>query len=345
MMRLRRRIVTIAVSVACGLALAACGQQVVAHVTAGDSVRSALTSAFDGPTTQITVTAQGLPGQAAIADNSVSVVLTTSKESGSTSIEDQAVDISINYQSAYLVDLRSVNGSEYLRLNLKYIEGLAGPTAMASASKTLDELAQRPGFGFIHDAMLGNWVGVSTSTLAALGHQLAPQLPSAYSSISSISGLQNASGISSSVVDSWVQSVRTWLSVHQTKKGEYSLSLPVRSFAGSILKSLAKPLSTYSSEPFLSPSQLSKTLNEIPTDLSLHANLWVSGGSVSKLQILIPNSTGSIVIAISHPAASVQVPADATMLTEGDLTTIFGTVSGPLSKALGSKGGGLLSSL
>ena len=82
-MRLRRRIVTIAVSVVCGLALAACGQQVVAHVTAGDSVRSALTSALDSPTTQITVTAQGLPGQAAIADNSVSVVLTTSKESGS----------------------------------------------------------------------------------------------------------------------------------------------------------------------------------------------------------------------------------------------------------------------
>src|SRR5208283_4524677 len=139
----------------------------------------------------------------------------------------------------------------------------AGPTAMASASKTLDELAQRPGFGFIHDVLLGNWVGVSTSTLTALGHQLAPQLPSAYSSISSISGLQNASGISSSVVDSWVQSVRTLLSVHQVKTGEYSLSLPLRSFAKSILDSLAAPLAKYSSEPFLSPSQLSKTMGEI----------------------------------------------------------------------------------
>ena len=86
-------------------------------------------------------------------------------------------------------------------------------------------------------------------------------------------------------------------------------------------------------------------MGEIPADLSLHANVWVSSGSVSKLQILIPNSTGSIVIAISHPAGSVQVPTDATMLTAGDLTTIFGTVSGPLSKALGSKGGGLLSTL
>jgi len=33
------------------------------------------------------------------------------------------------------------------------------------------------------------------------------------------------------------------------------------------------------------------------------------------------------------------------MLSEGDLTTIFGTVSGPLSKALSSGGSGLLSTL
>ena len=225
-MRLRRKIMTIAVSITGGLALAACGQQVVVHLTAAQSVRAAFTSAFDSPTTQITVTAQGLPGQAAIADNSVSVVLTTSKESGSTSIDDHAVDLSINYQNTYLVDLRSVQGSEYVRVNLKYIEGLAGPSAMASASKTLDELAQRPGFAFLHEVLAGDWVGVSTSTLEALGHQLSPQLPSAYSSISSISGLQNASGISSSAVDSWLQSVRTLLSVHQVKAGEYSLSLP-----------------------------------------------------------------------------------------------------------------------
>ena len=109
-MRLRRKIVTIAVSVTCGLGLAACGQQAAVHLTAAQSVRSAFTSAFDSPTTQITVTAQGLSGQAALADNSVSVVLTTSQEAGSTSIDSQAVDLSINYQTAYLVDLRSVQG-------------------------------------------------------------------------------------------------------------------------------------------------------------------------------------------------------------------------------------------
>ena len=66
-MRLTRRIVTIAASVMCALALAACGKQVVAHVTASDSVHSALTSVFTSPTPQYVVTVQGLPGQAASA--------------------------------------------------------------------------------------------------------------------------------------------------------------------------------------------------------------------------------------------------------------------------------------
>lgn len=344
-MRLTRRIVTIVVSVTCGLALAACGQQVVAHVKASDSVHSALTSVFNSPTTQFVVTVQGLPGQASIADGNFSVVLTTSHDQGtgtSTSMADQSIDVSIDYQSADLVDLRAVDGSEYCRLDLKHIEGLAGPTAFAAESKTLNALAARPGFGFIHDILLGNWVGVSTSTLTAVARQLAPEVPGADSSIS---GLQKASGLGPQVASSWVQSVRTWLSIHQTTTDKYSLTLPVRSFAGSILQAVAKPLATYSKEPFLSQSQLLKTIDEIPASLSVHANLWVSKGSVTKLQILVPNSSGSLMIAVSHPAAPVQVPGDATLLTAANLTSIFGSLSGPLVKALGSSRASSLSAL
>ena len=344
-MRFRRKIATIAISVTCGLGLAACGQQVVAHVKAGDSVHAALTSVFNTPTTQFVVTGQDLPGQASIADDLFSVVITVSRQSGpgtSTAIADQSIDVSINHESTYLVDLRSVDGSEYWRLNLKYIEGLAGPTAFAAESKTLDGLAARPGLGFIHDILLGNWVGVSTSTLYSVGRQLAPQVPGADSSIA---GLQKASGLGLQIESSWAESVRTWLSIHQTTTHEYSLNLPVRSFAGSILQAAAKALAKYSNEPFLSPSQLSKMIAKIPADLSLHANLWVTQGSVSKLRLFIPDSSGSLLIAVSHPAASVRAPADATMLTAGNLTALFGTLSGPLAKALGSNGGGLTSTL
>jgi hypothetical protein len=340
-MRFRRKIVTVVVSLTCGLALAACGQQVVAHIEAGDSVHSALTSVFDSPTTQFVITGQDLPGQASIADHSLSVVLTISNESGpgaSTSTGDQSVDVSVNYETAYLVDLRSINGSEYCRLDLKYIEGLVGPATFAAESRALDELAARPGFGFIHDVLLGNWVGVSTSTLTAVARQLAPEVPGADSSIS---GLQRANGLGLQIANSLAQSVRTWLSIHETTTGEYSLSLPIRSLAGSVLQGMAKALATDSNEPFLSPSQLSKAIDEIPAKLSIHANLWIANGSVSKAQVFIPNSSGSLLIAVSHPAASVQVPANATMLTAANLTAVFGTLWGPLVKALGSNGGGL----
>ncbi|MGA2531322.1 MAG: hypothetical protein ABSG36_19475, partial [Acidimicrobiales bacterium] len=84
-MRLRRKIVTASVSVVCGLALAACGQQVVAHVSAADTVHSALSGVFNSPTTRFDVTAQNLPGTASLADGSFSVVITTSKGSSATS--------------------------------------------------------------------------------------------------------------------------------------------------------------------------------------------------------------------------------------------------------------------
>jgi len=87
------------------------------------------------------------------------------------------------------------------------------------------------------------------------------------------------------------------LSVHKTKSNEYSLTLPVRSFAGSLLQAVAKPLATYANEPILSHAQLLKAIDRIPASLSMHANLWVSNGSATKLQLLIPNSTGSILIA------------------------------------------------
>ena len=359
-MRLTRRIVTIAASVMCALALAACGKQVVAHVTASDSVHSALTSVFTSPTTQYVVTVQGLPGQAASAEGSFSVVITTSHDQGtstSSPMTNQSIDLSVDYRSNALVDLRAVDGSAYFRVDLKNIEGLAGgPAGFAAESKTLDQLAARPGFGFIHDALLGDWIGVSTSTLTSVIRQLEPQMAGGLSSISgiqssissiqsSISGIQKASGLGQQVTSSWLQSVRTWLSVHKTKSNEYSLTLPVRSFAGSLLQAVAKPLATYANEPILSHAQLLKAIDRIPASLSMHANLWVSNGSATKLQLLIPNSTGSILIAVSHPASPVQVPSNPTMLSTGDLTSIFGSVSGPVVKALGSSRASALSAL
>jgi len=99
-MRLRRKIVTVIVSVACGLALAACGQQVVAKVKAGDSVKTALTGVFNSSTTRLDITAQDLPGIASLADGSFSIVITTSRNPGtSASTQDESAELSIYHGS------------------------------------------------------------------------------------------------------------------------------------------------------------------------------------------------------------------------------------------------------
>ena len=346
-MRLRRRIVTAGVSVACGLALAACGQQLAAHVSAGDSVHAALTGVFKSPTTRLVITAQDLPGAAAMADGSFSVVITTSQAGGQASsvFVTQSLDVSILHESTNLIDLRSVGRSEYLRVDLKDIGDLVGQTSYSSAVKTLGALAARPGLGFLRDILAGKWVGVSSSTLKALSGQISRELPSSSSSISKLQKLgQNTKQmkqLSLTVSTSLADSIRTWLSIQQKSSNEYSLTLPVRSFASSILQKLVKPLTTYFKAMSVSQAQVLEATSKIPSGLRVHANLWISKGSVDKIQFMIPNSSASLLIGVSHPTSQVQAPADATMVTVSDLTTLFGMGMGAFprgSKQLSSTG-------
>ena len=346
-MRLRRKIVTAGLSVACGVALAACGQQVVTHVQAGDTVHSALTSVFKSPTTRFVITGQDLPGAASIADGSFSVVLTTSLASGASSSllrGDQSVDVSIFHASTDLVDIRVVGKSGgYFRVDLRGITdliGQGGQTTFASISSSINKLAGNKDLGYLHDILLGKWVGVSSSTLVAVARQLTGKMPSAASSIANLQklsqNLQKINQMKLTVSASFAQSLRTWLSIHKKTADEYSLSLPVRSFGASLVEKLAKPLAADFNEPSPSRAKLSKTIGEISAKLSLRANLWISKGAVSKLQVFVPNSSAYLLIGVSHPATPVEVPANATMLPASNLSVLFGTSSLGGLKDLGS---------
>ncbi|MGO9332667.1 MAG: hypothetical protein ACLQCU_01190 [Acidimicrobiales bacterium] len=345
-MRLRRKIVTAGLSVACGVALAACGQQVVTHVQAGDTVHSALTSVFKSPTTRFVITGQDLPGAASIADGSFSIVLTTSLASGASSSVlrgDQSVDVSILHESTDLVDLRLVGKSGYFRVDLRGIAdllGQGGQATFASTASSINKLAGHRGLGYLHQILLGKWVGVSSSTLIALARKLAGKMPSAASSISNLQklsqNLQKINQMKLTVSASFAQCLRTWLSIHKKTADEYSLSLPARSFGASLVEKLAKPLAADLNEPSPSRAELSKAIGEISAKLSLRANLWISKGSVSRLQVFVPNSSAYLLIGVSHPAVPVEVPANSTMLTVGNLSVLFG--ASPLGglKDLGS---------
>ena len=335
-MPLRRKIVTAGVSVVFGLALAACGQQVVSHVSAADTVHSALTGVFSSPTTRFDVTAQNLPGVASLADGSFSIVITTSTDGSGQSTGGRSLEISVYQQSNDLADVLSMAGSVYFRLDMKDILALAGPTASTTVSNELGTLAARPGLGFLSDLSLGKWVGVSAATYSSVSSQLLGKLPpsSAASSLSEQKirdEVKKAEQLSPTIESSVLQAIQTWLSVAQKTSDEYSLALPIRAFAGSIVAKLTKPLESILNIPSIPQAEVTKTLAEIPENLSLKANVWVEGGSLTKIQAFIPRTSAYLMIGVSHPAAGVQAPTDATLLTAADLTALFGDL-GAVSK-------------
>jgi len=322
--RFRRRVVTATAVVVFSLAIAACGEQVVTHVEASSTVHAALTGALTSPTTQFVITAQGLPGETNPVDRDLSVVVTTSRLAGqdsSSSFGNRAVDVSIDSGASTLFDVRYVGMAVYMRADVNELAKYGNPASVEATVRSLDEMAARPGLGYIHALVLGEWVGISASTLKAVSHELAGEIPSAQSSPLNS---QRLARLQTSITSSLAQSLRTWLSVHQVSAGEYALSLPVRHFVASFVDSIAQPLETDLNEPFLSEQTLSQAVNQIPANLFVHVNVWVQGGSMSKIQIFIPDSKGSLLIGVSHPASAVQAPSGATMVTTAGLTGLFG---------------------
>ena len=334
-MKTRRRASVAAAVIVASIAAAACGEQVASHVSAGDTVHSAFTSVFKSNTTQFVVTAQNLPGQAALLDGSFSIVLTTSQAAGgsATAGERRSVDVSIYHESTNLVDLRETGGSVYLRTDVEDLAGLAGPGQSDSIAAELNQFANRPGLGWVHEVIAGKWVGLSKSTLLAFVHQVAGMSDMGKSALN----LQQTKQLRIAVSTSLVQSIREWLSIHQTSSDEYAMNLPIRDFVGSLLQGLYKPLASYLKVAVPSQAELGKVIDKIPSSLSVHANMWVADGSLSKLQIFVPNSAASILIAVSHPTAPVVAPTGATMLTVANLSDLLATVtSGAASRSQAS---------
>ena len=341
-MRLRRRIVTAAVSVTCFAALAACGQRVVAHVSAGDTVNAALSGLLNSNTTRFDMTAQGLPGTAALIDGSFSIVATTSKAAGgSQSTDDGSLALSVYHESTDLADLTTVGGSLYVRLDLKNITSFASPGEFTAISNEIDTQANRPGYGFLRDVLAGKWVGVSMSTYMSVYRQylseLSSLLPSSSSQSPSLSKLEKLAQntkqlmrLRAEIMSALAQSVKSWLSIHQKAAGEYALSLPIRSFVTTLVDKLIGPIEAFVNDPALtkeiSSSALSSELARIPSSLSLNANLWITSGSVTKIQAFIPDTTAYLMIGVSYPSTPVAAPSGATMLTKSDLEAIMSSM-------------------
>jgi hypothetical protein len=74
--------------------------------------------------------------------------------------------------------------------------------------------------------------------------------------------------------------------------------------------------------PKISKGEITQALDKIPAGLSVKANVWLSNGSLTKIQAFVPTTSAYLEIAVSHPATPVTAPSGATMVPASSLTAL-----------------------
>lgn len=308
-------------------------------------VHAALESVLSSPTLQIVATAQVPKASENATVSQYSVVLSVTSKNSSAPISAGsdnvgAFEISVLRRGEDLVDVVSTGSATYARVNLTAISRSDYESSLRSlASSHLTGMARVIASAVVHD----EWVGITESTvrtfeseLGAVGSGQLSQMPSA----SEISALRNA------LTMSFSQSWDTWVSIHQLSSSngttEYSLTLPVQHFVASLLadlkSSIVKDLPTTEGAAVARElGTIESSVNQIPSSLEIPMTMWVTDGSLSRLQVSYEGY--AVNLAFSHPTVGVTAPKGASMISAATLKTLFDDMLGCASSGtFGSSG-------
>jgi hypothetical protein len=307
--RLRRRLVLVGVAAS---VLAAFGIVAAGAFSREDTVHSALASLFGSPTLEVVFTAQTASNDPTVGQ--YSVALTVSSENGSQPLSgSDGVDdfeVSVYRSGTDLGDVLIADGAVYGRLNLEAIS----PSDYSRASQSVTENVPSGDANTLAEAFLNDqWVGVDDATIGSFVKSLGVR-----SSGPSLQTDRNAAAMS------FAQSWETWASIQEVSSSngttEYSLNMPARSFLNSFLQHLEGALSKEVPSLKRDAGLGSALIKRIPASLTIPMNLWVSGGSLTQLDISYKGN--SLDMAISHPATPVSAPTGAVMLTTATINSL-----------------------
>jgi hypothetical protein len=146
---------------------------------------------------------------------------------------------------------------------------------------------------------------------------------------------------------SFAQAWDAWTSSRQLSSdngvSEYSVKVPVEHFFATYLSDVRGTLlkDLPSSDAALARvglKSLSSTVKAIPAGLEIPITLWVTNGSLSRVEVTYKGD--SVNLAISHPAVGVTAPSGAAMVTISMLRSLLGNIglsgSSPLSGSAGA---------
>jgi hypothetical protein len=302
-------------------------------------IHAALTGVFSSPTLRVVVSAQA--GNAAEESNlqPYSIVLSVTSENGRAPLSGaDGVDnyeVSVMRGGVDVADVIYADQAVYARVDLQAID----PNAYASAVRSMDSSATPAAVHQLEQALLARqWIGITDNTIKAFATELG-EGPGQQPSTPKLDNLRNAFTLS------FAQSWDAWASIHQLSSSngttEYALRLPVEHFVAAFLvdikAAILKAVPTADARVArMELTAASAAVKRIPAGLAIPITMWVTGGSLTRLQVSYKGD--SLNLGISHPALGVSAPQDAFMITPALYQSFFGMPCTSVS-GLGPRGG------
>lgn len=246
--------------------------------------------------------------------------------------ENPNVEFDVTAGGTDLMDMRSVSGALYAKVNVPQFLQLSGKPA-SSLTSQLGQVP--PDFQAPLQALMADkWVGVSAQDLKGL-EQMAQTLgqgdlgstPTAASSTGA--GSQMLANVEAQLMKALTQDA----TVTDKGSGQYQVTGKVKTIGQDVLQALGPVLNSVPGKSKADMDKMRSSLNSVPDSENITFDIWVKSNQISELQVdlaqfLPADKTGGghlpVDAKFSQSAGSVSAPSDVTNIDVQKLISSFG---------------------
>ena len=243
--------------------------------------------------------------------------------------ENPNVEFDITAGGTDFMDMRSVAGALYAKVNMPQVAQISGKSVseMTAGLGEVPPQVQAP----LQALMAGKWVGVSAADLKGL-EQMAQSLGGGdlgSTPTSAAGGTKMLSGIESSLMKALTQDA----TVADKGDGKYEVTGKVKTIGQDVLQAITPALTAVPGKSKSDVDKLRESLNSIPDSQNVTFDIWVKSGQVSELQLDLAQfmkadkaNGGHLPLdaKFSQDAANVAAPSDVTNIDVKNLLSSLG---------------------
>jgi hypothetical protein len=245
--------------------------------------------------------------------------------------DQPSTDVVIKAGGTDFLDLRTVKGALYLKVDVPDVAALAGQSASSLSALTQSPQIPASLQGAIQAVMAGKWVGVSAEDLKSV-----EQMAQTFGGSGDLSA--NPSSPDQTQISQFTTALVTALSKDATitdkGNGQLEITGKVKTLAQDLLASFQPLLAGLPSASKTSLDKTKESLNSIPDTQTVTFDAWLSGGTLTEIKIDVlqfakPGEAGGghmpLDAKFSNSAPSVSVPDGVTNI---DVKSVLGSLQG-----------------